>query len=110
MRKRDVHIQFWLDKQEAETLDKKVKRTGLTRTAYLRHLINGFVPREVPPADYYDMMRQLHAIGGNLNQIAQKAHTLNVIDVQRYDAAVKEVEEAIRKITAAVVTPAPMVK
>lgn len=110
MRKRDVHIQFWLDKKEAETLDKMVKRTGLTRTAYLRHLINGFVPREVPPADYYDMMRQLHAIGGNLNQIAQKAHTLNVIDVQRYDAAVKEVEEAIRKITAAVVTPAPMVK
>ena len=29
MRKRNVHIQFWLDKKEAETLRKRVKRSGL---------------------------------------------------------------------------------
>lgn len=36
------------------------------------------------------MMQQLYRIGNNLNQIAQKAHTLNVIDVQRYDTAVSQ--------------------
>ena len=41
-----------------------------------------------PPPDYYSMMRELHKIGNNLNQIAQKAHVLNVIDVQRYDQEV----------------------
>jgi hypothetical protein len=39
----------------------------------------------MPPPDYYTMMRELHAIGTNLNQIAQKAHVLNAIDVKRYD-------------------------
>ena len=31
MRKRNVHVQFWLDKKEAEAFNKKVKRSGLSR-------------------------------------------------------------------------------
>ena len=34
MRKRNVHIQFWLDKKEAEAFQKKVKKSGLSREAY----------------------------------------------------------------------------
>ena len=83
MRSRNVHIQFWLNRKEAEVLDKKVKRSGLSREAYLRHLVSGLEPREAPPADYYGMMREIYAIGKNLNQIAQKAHVLNVMDAQR---------------------------
>ena len=73
MRKRNVHIQFWLDRKEAEILNKKVKRSGLSMSVYLRHLINGVVPQDAPPPDYYAMMRELYRIGNNLNQIAQKA-------------------------------------
>lgn len=29
MRKRDVHIQFWLDRKEAEHLEKLVKKAAL---------------------------------------------------------------------------------
>ena len=50
----------------------------------------------------------LYRIGNSLNQIAQKAHTLNVIDVQRYDAAVHKFEEAVKQITEAVICPRPM--
>ena len=108
MRKRNVHIQFWLDKKEAEVFNKRIKRSGLSREAYLRHLINGLVPRDAPPPDYFSMMRELHGIGNNLNQIAQKAHNLNVVDVQRYDTAVRQFETAVKKITEAVVLPQPM--
>ena len=54
------------------------------------------------------MMREIYAIGKNLNQIAQKAHVLNVMDAQRYDAEVRKLEAAIKAITEAVVLPAPM--
>ena len=108
MRKRNIRVQLWLNRKESETLDKKVKRSGLSREAYLRHLINGLVPRDAPPPDYFSMMRELHGIGNNLNQIAQKAHTLNVVDVQRYDTAVRQFETAVKKITEAVVLPQPM--
>ena len=108
MRKRNVHIQFWLDKKEAEAFQKKVKKSGLSREAYLRHLVNGLEPQDAPPPDYYAMMRELYRIGNSLNQVAQKAHTLNVVDVQRYDAGVRQLEAAIKKITEAVILPQPM--
>ena len=108
MRKRNVHIQFWLDKKEAEAFQKKVKKSGLSRETYLRHLVNGLVPQDAPPLDYYAMMRELHGIGKNLNQIAAKAHTLNALDVQRYDENCRKLDEAIKTITAAVILPRPM--
>ena len=108
MRKRNVAILFRLNKKEAEALDKKVKRSGLNREAYLRQLISGVVPRDAPPPDYYSMMRELHKIGNNLNQIAQKAHTLKVIDVKRYDEAVREYEAVVKLIMEAVVMPQAM--
>jgi len=108
MRKRNVAILFRLNRKEAEALDKKVKKSGLSREAYLRHLISGVVPRDAPPPDYYSMMRELHKIGNNLNQITQKAHTLNVIDVQRYDRDMRKFEETVRLITEAVILPERM--
>ena len=108
MRKRNVAILFRLNRKEAEALDKKVKKSGLSREAYLRHLISGVVPRDAPPPDYYSMMRELHRIGNNLNQITQKAHTLNVMDVQRYDRDMRMFEDTVKKITEAVILPEPM--
>ena len=108
MRKRNVAILFRLNRKEAEALDKKVKKSGLSREAYLRHLISGVVPRDAPPPDYYSMMRELHRIGNNLNQIAQKAHILNVFDVQRYDRDMRLFEDIVKRITEAVILPEPM--
>ena len=87
MRKRNIQIITRLNRKEQEHLQSLVKRSGLSQEAYIRHLINGVVPNDAPPADYYGMMQELHAIGNNLNQIAVKAYTLNVLDVQRYDEA-----------------------
>ena len=108
MNARTIEIKVRLNRKEAESLNKRVKKSRLSREAYLRHLINGVVPRDAPPPDYFSMMRELHGIGNNLNQIAQKAHTLNVMDVQRYDTAVRQFEAAVRKITEAVILPQPM--
>lgn len=108
MRKRNNKVQFWLSLREVNLLDERAKKCGLSRAAYVRHLVNGFIPRDVPPPDYFSMMRELYGIGRNLNQIAQKAHVLGVIDAQRYDEESKKLEEVIRKITAAVVSPMPL--
>lgn len=96
---------FRLNRKEAEALDKKVKKSGLSREAYLRHLINGVVPRDAPTPDYYAMMRELHQIGNNLNQIAQKAHMFHAMDVQKYDTNMRLLEDAIKRITEAVILP-----
>ena len=108
MNSRNIEIKVRLNRKEAESLNKRVRKSRLSREAYLCHLINGSVPRDAPPPDYYSMMRELYHVGNNINQIAQMAHTLKVLDVQRYDTAVREFETAVRKITEAVVLPRPM--
>ena len=108
MEKRNVEIKVRLNRKEADALNKRVRKSCLSREAYIRQILNGQIPREAPPPDYYAMMQQLYRIGNSLNQIAQKAHTLNVIDVQRYDAAYRQFETAVKEITEAVVQPKPM--
>lgn len=98
---------FRLNEQEAEAFRERVKQSGLTQESYLRQVISGKMPRDAPPPDYYAMMRELHKIGNNLNQIAQKAHVLNVIDVQRYERDMRKFEETVRLITEAVILPVP---
>ena len=110
MRKRDVHVQLWLNQKEAEALSRNAEICRLTQSAYLRHLIMGYSPREAPPPDYHAMMRQIFHAGRSLNQIAIKAHVLNVIDAQRYDESVRMLENAILKIEDAVIVPQKMEK
>jgi len=106
MRKRNNRVQVRLDNKEYQAFSKAVRKTGLSQEVYLRHLINGVVPREAPPPEYFDFMRELQRVGNLLNQIAQKAHVLNVIDVKRYDEACRMLEKTLRDVVAAVVLPA----
>jgi predicted DNA-binding protein len=105
MRKRTVPIQVFLSDKEAERLKQVVAKSGCTLSAYVRSLINGYIPTDLPPPDYHSMMNELRAIGNNMNQIAQKAHVLNVIDSKRYDDAFKHLKEAIVEIVNAVNRP-----
>jgi len=105
MRNRNVHIQFWMNEHEAERFNSLVKRSGLPREVFLRQLVNGLVPTDSPPPDYHAMMKQLHNIGNNMNQVAQKAHVLNVIDAQRYDEAYSHHKQAVIAIAEAVMLP-----
>ena len=107
MNNRTIEIKVRLNSKEAEMLNQRVKESRLSREAYLRHLINGYIPREAPPPDYFSMMRELCGIGNNLNQIAQKAHILGALDVQRYDEACRKLDETIKAITEAVILPKP---
>lgn len=107
MRNRDVPFLFRLNREEADAFRERVKRSGLSQEAYVRQSISGKTPKDAPPPDYYSMMKELHKIGNNLNQIAQKAHVLNVIDVQRYDRDMRKFGEVVRLITEAVILPEP---
>ena len=106
MRTRNVEIKFRLTEEEAVNFNKAVLKSGITREAYLRHLINGKVPKDAPPANFYNFTRELHSIGNNLNQIALKAHMLNVIDIKRYDEECRRLAKLIIDVTDAVISPA----
>ncbi|MDR1185312.1 MAG: MobC family plasmid mobilization relaxosome protein [Coriobacteriales bacterium] len=105
MRKRCVLVRFCLDEKEAAHFNRLIQRSGLTRSTYLRQLISGVIPADHPPPDYFLMMRELHSIGNNLNQIARHAHAIGVVDEGRYDKNIARLDKTIKNITEAVILP-----
>lgn len=80
--KRTAKKQFWFSKPEAQDLQKKAKKTCLSEAALVRLLVRGYEPKERPDEKFYDVMRQLSAIGNNINQLSVKANALGFIDTQ----------------------------
>jgi hypothetical protein len=105
MLKRSIKITFRLNSKEQQRLAIRVKKSGLSQEAFLRALINGYVPKELPPPDYYAMTRELHAIGNNLNQIAARANTTGHIDKTVFQYEANRLRQAIVEIQAAVTLP-----
>lgn len=105
MRMRNRTVLLRLTDDELAHLRTLVGKSGLSQEAYLRSLIVGLRPRDKPPPDYYAMMRELHAIGNNMNQIAAKMHSRGVMDVERYDEEARKLSSALAKIVAAVSSP-----
>ena len=74
MSKRNIEKHFLMNRQEAQDLQKKAKKACLTEAALIRLLLRGYEPREKPDAIFYDTMRELSAIGNNINQIARSVN------------------------------------
>ena len=70
--------------KEITSLDKKVKRTKMSREQYVRTLCNNKIPVEIPPADYYSLIREVRALGNSMNQIAYKANSMGLLDAPLY--------------------------
>lgn len=80
MSKRTIKKQFWLFRSEAQDLQKKAKKACLSEAGLIRLLLKGYEPREKPDADFYETMKELSAIGNNINQLAVKANALGFVD------------------------------
>lgn len=104
-RKRNIQIPFRLSKKESAKLDKLVKKSGLSREAYLRHLICGVIPKEAPHPDFYTMTRQLHEIADRLSRIARSAQATDTFDAKCCNQAVSEARNAIIAITKEILEP-----
>lgn len=98
MRNRKKILFVYLSQTEEQQLNKVLDATGLTASAYIRKLI---MQREIqprPPDEYAKLLRELSAIGNNINQLAYKANGLGVIHL----AEVRRMREAFEKIYAEV--------
>ena len=89
MRKRNIRIQVRLD---------DIAKSKENISDYIRKLILGKEVKEKPDYEFYEVMKQLSKIGVNLNQIAHKANSTNVIDKDYYNQEAKEWHELSRQI------------
>ena len=94
MPNRQAHL--WLSERENTRLDRLAKTAGCSRSAVMRSLIMGAEIRPRPPAEWPELVRQVSAIGNNINQLVRVANSEKTVepqvlqDVMRLQAAVWE--------------------
>ena len=93
-----IRIQVRLNDIEYEKLLDDIAVSKANISDYIRKLILGKEIKEKPDREFYKIMKQLSKIEVNLNQIAHKANSTNVIDKDYYNQEAKEWHELSRQI------------
>lgn len=100
MRSRPVQVKVYLNEEEYENLCRLCKETNLKRGRLIRLLLEGYVPPQAPPVDYKKLIREVRAVGNNINQILFYANANGILNVPDLNAELKklrEVEKFIRE-------------
>lgn len=105
MRVRNIKIMVRLNEKERNHLVRQVKKSGLSQEALIRALISGYIPKPLPPLDYHALIRELRAIGNNLNQLAVKAHATGHLEREVFQQEADQLRHAILQIQKAVTEP-----
>ncbi len=93
MRKREHFIGLWLNDAEYQQMLKQCALSGLSASALIRHAITGINIQPRPPDTYAALLRELSAIGNNINQIAYWANARKGIT----ESEIKDATELARK-------------
>lgn len=98
MRTRNYHVSVWLNAKELEYLKQQSKISGLGIDPFIRHLIMGVQLHPRPPDTYAALLRELSAIGNNVNQLAHQANARGEATRQEITEAAKLVRQAWRLV------------
>lgn len=97
-RKRNRHVSVWLNDAELDHLRRQAVAAGLGMDPFLRSLILGVELRPRPPDTYAALLRELSAIGNNINQIAHTVNAQKYVADSQVDRAVALVQRAWRLV------------
>ena len=98
MRKREHFIGLWLDDREYKHLLKQRTISGLNASTLIRHSIMGINIQPKPPDTYAALLRELSAIGNNVNQIAYWANATKGIGKAEIAEAAALIRQAWRLV------------
>ena len=93
MRKRNRHISVWMNETEYRHLKRQAELAGMGIDPFIRTLVAGVQLRPRPPDTYAALLRELSAIGNNVNQIAYWANARKGIA----ESEIKDAAELVRK-------------
>lgn len=95
MRNRRIKKQIWLNDEEDYILKTRSEAVGMNASDYIRKLLVGYKPKEKPSEEFYAAIKNIRAIGNNINQIARMANARGVVDMLRFNKEVDKLDQLI---------------
>lgn len=96
-----MRMEFRLTEKEYAHLRDLSEKSGLTASALIRKLIMGQEIHQRPPAEMPELLRQMSAIGNNINQIAKVANSSKFVrqeDIKEIQKMQSDLWKAVRHI------------
>jgi len=94
MRKRNRHISVWMNEQECRHLKRQAELAGMGIDPFVRNLVARVELRPEPPEEYAALLRELSAVGNNINQLTYWANARGNIREEEIMQASELVREA----------------
>ena len=91
-RDRNTQLNIRLSESEMNKLTRNARHSGLSKSNYIRMLVNGYVPKESPPIEYNQLVRAMTDVYSKLQE-------------QRLDDSSRQLQEAILQLQAALTLP-----
>lgn len=98
MRSRTRTFSVRLSEAEYETLNKAIEKTGLTKSAFIRTVARGYLPKPRPPNEHDKTMSELTEINTNLYNISDMASSTGKINTNLLREQAQRLDKAILKI------------
>lgn len=98
MNEQKIKLSVRLNAKQHEYLKKQAALSGLKMEPFIRKLIMGTEIRPRPPDEYLRLIREINAIGNNINQIAHIANAERTISNDKINYAVSLVDEIMEKV------------
>ncbi len=98
MRERKHTLMLYLSDKEYEHLERNLKKTGISKSSFIRKLILGIEIRPRPPDEYLRLIREVNAIGNNINQIAHIANAEQHISQDKIAEVIQLQNDLIRAV------------
>lgn len=100
MRTRNRHISVWMNEREYQHLRAQAELAGMGIDPFIRSIVSSVQLRPRPPDTYTALLRELSAIGNNVNQIAYWANaqqSASEADIQEAAALVRRAWRLVKE-------------
>lgn len=98
---RNTAVLVRLSPKEKEHLKAQAEACALKMEPYIRKLIMGNIIRPRPPDEYVKLLREINAIGNNINQIAHIANAEQHISESKINEVLHLQNEIMRMVRSA---------
>lgn len=93
---RNTAVLVRLSQKEKEHLKAQAAACALKMEPYIRKLIMGNIIRPRPPDEYVRLLREINAIGNNINQIAHIANAEHRISEDKIETVLQMQNDIMR--------------
>jgi len=105
MRKRTNKINIFLDEDEKNIFENKVRKSGLNKSEFFRKIILDYKLKEQPDERFYEILTQLRGMATNLNQMARNCNRYGYVNTDKFNPLANQIQDLVLALQEVYIIP-----